>query len=89
MLKRYWLILYPENRFGPGNIGVTAFTPDHAKTIAKKTVLGIGWKHVTQTLIDKAEVVENIDVTTLDKNHVRPNMGVVSWEGVWWPNLNS
>jgi hypothetical protein len=33
-------------------------------------------------------VIENVDVQTLDRGHVIPNMGVVVWRGVWWPGLN-
>jgi hypothetical protein len=30
-------------------------------------------------------VIEDVDVSTLDAGHVRPNMGVPVWRGVWWP----
>lgn len=30
MLKRYWFIIYPEDRFGPRNIGVTANSKSEA-----------------------------------------------------------
>ncbi|QGM44993.1 hypothetical protein [Methylocystis heyeri] len=33
------------------------------------------------------EIIEEIDVATLDEAHVRPNTGVVSTRGVWFPLL--
>jgi hypothetical protein len=32
-------------------------------------------------------VIEGIDVSTLDSNHVLPNIGLVPVRGVWFPNL--
>ena len=32
-----------------------------------------------------ARVVEDIDVSTLDANHVLPNMGLVTVRGIWFP----
>jgi len=36
MLKRYWFIIFPENAYGPKNLGVTAFSEAQAKSIAKQ-----------------------------------------------------
>lgn len=33
-------------------------------------------------------VVEDIDIETLDINHVRRNMGPPNFRGVWYPFLN-
>ena len=33
-------------------------------------------------------VTEDVDVRTLERGHVCPNMGVVIWRGVWYPNLD-
>jgi hypothetical protein len=30
-------------------------------------------------------VVEDVDVSTLDANHVLPNMEAPNWRGVWYP----
>jgi hypothetical protein len=89
MLKRYWLIVSPDDKFGPRNFGVTAFSPQQAKSLIKEALVSMAWQHISKELIDKAEIVENIDVRTLDENHVVPNMGVVSRQGVWFPNCNS
>ncbi|MBL7738242.1 MAG: hypothetical protein JNK14_03425 [Chitinophagaceae bacterium] len=89
MLNRYWLVICPENRRGPKNLGVTAFTAIQAKTIAKEELRRLGWQHISDDEVDRAEVVENINITELDQNHVIPNMGVVARQGVWFPNCNS
>jgi hypothetical protein len=32
-----------------------------------------------------SRIVPDMDVSTLDQNHVIPNMGVVVWRGIWFP----
>ena len=32
--------------------------------------------------------VVNIDVSTLDENHILPNIGLTHCRGIWFPNLN-
>jgi hypothetical protein len=88
MLKRYWLILSPDDKFGPRNLGVTAFSSGQAISLLKEALTNMGATY-SKDVIDKAEIVENIDVRTLDQNHVLPNIGVVSRQGVWFTNLNS
>jgi len=33
-------------------------------------------------------IVPDVDIRTLDQNHVVPNMGVVTSRGVWYPRRN-
>ena len=89
MLKRYWLVTYPTNWNGPKNFGVTAFSIDHAKFLVVDEIKRLGWTHLTENEIIQAESIENIDIRELDQNHVIPNIGVVSRQGVWYPNSNS
>ena len=88
MLKRYWFILSPQDKYGVDNIGVTAFTLIEAKGIIKNAFSKVNWKHISEIEIDKAEVIENINIELLDKSHIIPNMGVVTFKGVWFPCLN-
>ncbi len=85
---RYWLILDPDNRYGPKNIGVSGFSVPHARSLVKEAITRLGWIIISEENIDKSEIIENIDVRKLDQNHVIPNMGVVSRLGVWFPNQN-
>ena len=76
-LRRYW---FPMDRgFG---IGVTAFSKDEARSLAEATRARYGYKGVV------GPVVVDIDVSTLDANHVLPNIGPPVIRGVWYPQLN-
>ena len=73
-LTRYWFKV-------PGLVGfgVTAFSLDDAFFLLEAE----GY------LIDRrTEVVVDIDVSTLDANHVLPNAGPASFRGVWFPCNN-
>jgi hypothetical protein len=74
VLRRYWFPI-------PGHlgIGVTADTRAEAIELATSAAARLTWR------VDPATVVEDIDVRDLDQNHVIPNMGVVTWRGVWFP----
>ncbi|WP_336518558.1 hypothetical protein [Pollutibacter soli] len=87
MLKRYWIVVFPENRYGPKNFGVTAFSEKHARELTKQQLFKLGWPSF-DTEIDKAEIIENVDTRILDQDHVIPNMGVAIWQGLWFPNCN-
>lgn len=88
MLKRYWFIVYPQDRFGPKNIGVSAYSKDEAKALIIDTLTRINLIEYFANLNDDTEVIEDIDIMQLDQNHVIPNMGIVTFKGVWFPNLN-
>ena len=89
MLKRYWIILYPEDKYGPRNIGVTAFSKDDAKLIIKANLENLAYNELVKSINDDTEFIENIDIRLLDKGHVIPNMGVVTFKGIWYPNFLS
>jgi hypothetical protein len=78
-LHRFWFSfegLPPFSILGAG-CGVTAYGYDDAVQILKDRVFAQSlpaWK-----------VIEDVDVSTLDENHVRLNMGVVTQRGVWFP----
>lgn len=85
MLKRYWFVLYPEDRFGQGNIGVTANSKSEAVALIIDSFAKFNLTEQIVNVTDNTESIENIDIRLLDQNHVRPNMGVVVWiwKGVW------
>ena len=73
-LRRYWFAVPGLNGFG-----VTAFSIDDARFLLEAE----GY------LIDAdVEVITDVDVSTLDPNHVLPNVGPSSFRGVWFPCLN-
>lgn len=59
--------------------GVTAWTYEDALFLLRSVV----FKTDALPLIKLS--IENVDVSTLDANHVRTNMGVVTFRGVWFP----
>jgi hypothetical protein len=90
MLKRYWFVIYPEWRYGPWNAGVTATSAQEAKDFMLKNFIKIKYAEPLERLkeMEHVEIIEDIDIQLLDKEHVIPNMGPVIFKGVWFPRLN-
>jgi hypothetical protein len=84
MLKRYWFIIYPDFKYGPRNIEVSASSVSEAKKIILETLTKSHWNHISATIIENAEIIENIDIRFLDQGHVVPNMGPAVFKGVWF-----
>ena len=76
MLVRYWF----KSREGRG-IGVTAY--DLSDAIAQVQDI----PYLVSLDPDFSAYTENVDVQTLDQDHVTPNMGLCSRRGVWYPNV--
>jgi hypothetical protein len=76
LLQRYWF--KTKDRFG---YGVTAYSLDDAKCLVDEVAGSLG---VNYEVLD---IIEDVDVRTLDQNHVVPNMGAPNFRGVWFPNL--
>ncbi|KAA0695639.1 hypothetical protein DTW90_21920 [Neorhizobium sp. P12A] len=80
-LHRFWIRFNVPNGFAaprPG-CGVTAYNLDDAMIILAETVFS------GKLVPEVAEVVEDVDVSTLDQNHVIPNIEAPIWRGVWYP----
>ena len=76
MLKRFW--------FRTGDTlgyGVTAASQNEAEHLLQT----LGYPRKDERVI---EIVENIDLQTLDQNHVLPNAGPSVVRGVWFPRHN-
>jgi hypothetical protein len=76
-LRRFWFPI--PGRLG---IGITATSLAEARELAEQTRRTI-WPDAAP--IDA--VVEDVDVSTLDRGHVLPNMRPPVWPGVWFPQL--
>jgi hypothetical protein len=87
MLKRFWFVTSPDDRFGVRNFGVTAVDKDEA-TDMLLTYLTKFESETIKCITKNTEIIEDIDIQLLDINHIIPNMGVVTFKGIWWPNLN-
>lgn len=77
MLKRYWFIVYPADRFGPKNIGVTANSKAAAISFIRDAFAKSRLNEVYPPVDETTETIENINIQFLDQNHVIPNIGVV------------
>ena len=77
LLRRYWFKM--KDGFG---FGVTAYSLDDAKHLVDEAARNLGVNY------ELLETIEDVDVRTLDQNHVVPNMGAQNFRGVWFPNLN-
>jgi hypothetical protein len=82
-LHRYWFEfegsafeLPPGTAFG---CGVTAWSEADALRLLQERALP------GDAVPEAKRIVENVDVSALDARHVRPNMGVPSLRGVWFP----
>ena len=81
-MHRYWITwddsanISPPAGVGLG-CGVTAWNWDDAVQLLHE--------RFGHELPPVASVIEDFDVSTLDAGHVLPNMGVVVWRGVWFP----
>jgi hypothetical protein len=81
-LRRYWIELETPVH-GMGAFGVTAIDLDDARTlIITYLVTHLGGPDALPGL---ARVIEDVDVSTLDANHVLPNSLPSIWRGVWFP----
>lgn len=76
LLTRFWFKM--ESGYG---VGVTAYSVEDARTLIAN--------ELTLSSTDINGVVEDVDIQTLDKGHVIPNMGPPDIRGIWFPNLNS
>jgi hypothetical protein len=80
MLKRFWF-KFSSLSLSSLNLGcgVTAYDYNDAlELLSDKIFIGREMPKI-------AEVIEDVDVSTLDKNHVIPNMEARVIRGVWFP----
>jgi hypothetical protein len=83
LLKRFWFKFAKSERPTALNIGcgITAYDLPDAEGILREKVFPSYGEQAIQ------EVVENVDIATLEEKHVRPNMGNPAARGVWFPLL--
>lgn len=84
MLRTYWFEFDLSRSGAPTfngqpECGVTAYDYEDAINLMKESVFANG------DLPPIRNVVEDIDVSKLDERHVRPNMGIPVFRGVWFP----
>jgi hypothetical protein len=61
-------------------IGITAYSKEDAMELLAKD---------QQLAKEKVlQIIENVDIRTLDQGHVIPNMGPPNFCGIWYPNIS-
>ena len=84
MLHRFWVRFTGENNdvfpFQNG-CGVTAYDLEDAIYLLQTKEFR---KRNTPKI---ASIIVDIDVSTLDADHILPNLGICSNRGIWFPNL--
>ena len=83
-LRRYWLQFeFSHDASPPAGVrmgcGVTAYDYDDAFALLREKVFR------SAELPEVATAAEDVDISTLDARHVRPNMGDPTTRGVWFP----
>lgn len=83
VLIRFWVTLNEEGEIrarssSPLGYGVTAFDRDDAIELLRADVFG-------GELPTVESIIEDVDMSTLDDGHIRPNMETPAFRGVWYP----
>lgn len=84
MLHRYWFTFVPSKESLPLlnlGCGVTAFSKAEAIELLQREIFS------TYGAREIAEIVEDVDVSTLDEGHILPNIGVPVRRGIWFPQV--
>jgi hypothetical protein len=77
LLHRYWFKTKSELGYG-----VPAYSVEDAKNLMVESVKSL------KNLSDIESIIEDVEISELDQNHVIPNMGPPNYRGVWFPCLN-
>ena len=85
-LTRFWFEFHEKNRSELPlschmGIGVTAYSIEDANSLIRSIVLN------GDPLPVPSSVVSNVDISSLDQNHVLPNMNEPHSRGVWFPRM--
>jgi len=86
-LKRYWFefefeLEWDDPKIPPGTLmgcGVTAYNYEDTVDMLCRIVFD------NKVLPKIKKIIEDVDITTLDKGHVIPNMLPPNWRGIWFP----
>ena len=80
-LRRFWFNFEMIGMLTALNLGcgVTAYDYDDAITLLQERVFS------KETIPKITRCIRDVDVSTLDANHVLPNLGLVVDRGIWFP----
>jgi len=76
-LTRYWFRFRDSFCYG-----VTAYSVEDATNLLREAGLELDFDS------DLIEIVHDVDIRSLDQQHVVVNIGPPNFRGVWYPRLN-
>ena len=76
-LRRFWF-RFEGDSASPLGYGVTAWTEEDAGDIRREKIF-------EGRPLPAGSIARDVDVSTLDARHIRPNMGTPAWRGIWFP----
>ncbi|MBD1363505.1 hypothetical protein IDJ77_06765 [Mucilaginibacter sp. ZT4R22] len=83
LLLRYWFEFESDEIPSPipigWGVGLTAYSYDNAIHLLAITIF------LNESMPEIKRCIENIDISTLEKNHVLPNVGASNFRGLWFP----
>ena len=83
LLKRFWikfdLTNYQSYHYIRKGCGVTAYSAEDALNLLKQCMFK------NEEMPQVLEIIEDVDIRTLDQNHIVTNMGVPTRRGIWFP----
>lgn len=88
LLTRYWIKFDTSTAAAERQVarrgakfgcGVTAYGYEDALTLLRWLLFD------GEPLPPVAQVIESVDIRTLDQGHVAPNIGLPVWRGLWFP----
>jgi hypothetical protein len=85
MLHGYWFSFRQTIDPSALNLGcgITAYDEEDARAFLRDKVFPVyGSREILEVTVD-------VDISTLEKDHVRSNMGLPTVRGVWFPILSS
>ena len=81
LLTKYWIEISADN-WTWATYGVTAYSKEDALNIIKSYL-------PNKSSFEVLKVIENFDISTLDQNHIVPNIGSPFLRGIWHPHVNN
>jgi hypothetical protein len=79
LLTKYWLDFAASTSHGLG-VGVTAYSIEDAEGLVSKALFAYG-----PVPVFRHRIITSLG--ELEQNHVLPNIGLISFRGVWFPNF--
>jgi hypothetical protein len=80
-MRRYWIEL-KDMSASVSRFGITAYSADDALGLLAEYLRRF---YREEAPVDVRRIIENIDISSLDADHVLPNMLPTVYRGVWYP----